>query len=102
MKYENQEHYEHEMGQQANHEAEIANEQAYAEHLSEMAEHEAKRIKTAKEILSEKYNIDEQTIGHNYSYLYRSVLKAMEAYASQFANQDKWVSVEEKAPNKSG
>lgn len=39
---------------------------------------------TKEEILSEKYNIDEQTIGHNYQYLYRSVISAMDDYAKEY------------------
>lgn len=49
--------------------------------------------KTAEAILKEK-GIDKKTKHHSYEYLYASVLDAMEEYANQFRNQDKWVSVE--------
>lgn len=52
-------------------------------------------MKTFKEVLSEKYNIDEKTVGHNYDYLFKSILSAMEDFSSQdkMINEqlDKWI-----------
>lgn len=39
------------------------------------------------EILSKKYNIDEKTSGHNYEYLFRSILQAMEEYSVLCQNE---------------
>lgn len=40
-------------------------------------------MKTFEEILAKDFNIDSTTKGHNYQYLYQSILKAGKAYAEQ-------------------
>ena len=40
-------------------------------------------MRTAKRILEQDYNIDSTTKAHNYDYLYRSILAAMEVYAQE-------------------
>lgn len=40
-------------------------------------------MRTAKEILWKDFHIDESTHNHNYAYLYKSVLLAMEIYSDE-------------------